>query len=178
VKLKVHNGVAQATLSLRLANATHLITARYTGSSTAAASVSAPVFLVVYPAPGDGPTVVHLARLGFHAAPTTLLLTFDKALDPTTAEDLSNYKISQSGGRRIRVRSVVYDPATLTVTISPAQRLKLQRSYRLTVIGTAPTGVTDTNGVLLDGALTGQPGSNYVATVTGLDLHVPAKKEK
>jgi virginiamycin B lyase len=175
VKLKAHNGVASAVLTLKLADATHIITARYKGNSQFAASVSSAVSLVVFPAPGDGPTVVHLVRLGFHAAPTTLVLTFDKALDPATAQNPHNYKLTALDGRTIRIGSIVYDPARFTVTLAPARRLNLHQSYRLTVIGTPPTGVTDTSGNLLDGALTGMPGTNYVAIVTALDLHIPPK---
>ena len=176
VQLAEQNGVAQATLSTKLADATHIITATYKGNSTFAASVSNAVSLVVAPAPGDGPTVVHLARFGFHSLPTTLVLTFDKALDPASAQDPLNYTITNSQGHAIRIASIVYDPSALTVTLSPATRLNVHRSYHLTVIGTAPTGVTDTSGNLLDGALTGHPGSNYTATVTALDLVIPGKE--
>jgi hypothetical protein len=120
VKLVERNGVAQATLSTKLPPTTHLVTAMYKGNATVAASVSNAVALVVYPAPGDGPTVDNFVRLGFHAEPTTLVLSFDKPLDPVRAEDLGNYRIAQSHGRAVRVASVAYDPTTLTVTISPA----------------------------------------------------------
>jgi streptogramin lyase len=164
-KLIAHNGVAQATLTTKLPAATHVITAVYRSHGNFAGSVSNAVSLVVFPAPGDGPTVVSLVRLGFHAEPTTLVLTFDKPLDPARAEDRGNYQIVQSHGGRVRVASVRYNPTALTVTISPAQRLDLHRSYRLTVVGRPPSGLTDTSGNLLDGALTGHPGSNYVATI-------------
>jgi len=176
VQLAEQNGVAQATLSTKLVDGTHTITAIYKGNSSFAASVSNAVSLVVAPAPGDGPTVVHLARFGFHSLPTTLVLTFDKALDPASAQVPLNYTITNSQGHAIRIASIVYDPSALTVTLSPATRLNVHRSYHLTVIGTAPTGVTDTSGNLLDGALTGHPGSNYTATVTALDLVIPGKE--
>ncbi len=170
VKLKVHDGVARATLSTKLADATHLITARYNGNSKMATGVSNTVSLVVFPAPGDGPTVVQLERFGFHDFPTTLVLTFDRALAPDTAQDPRNYKITDADGHVIPIRSIVYDPSTLTVAIYPARSLDLHRTYRLTVIGKAPTGLTDTAGILLDGALTGHPGSNFVAKVNASDL--------
>jgi streptogramin lyase len=176
VRLVDQNGVAEATLSTKLGAATHTVTATYNGNSVFAPSTSNAVSLVVAPAPGDGPTVVHLARLGVHSQPTTLVLTFDNALDPATAQDPLNYTITNSQGHSIRIASVVYDPSTFTVTISPAARLNIHRSYHLTVIGTAPTGLTDTSGNLLDGALTGEPGSNYVATVAASDLVIPEKK--
>ena len=124
-------------------------------------------------APGDGPTVLGLKRFGFHSQPTTLQLTFDKPLDPTTAQDVGNYRITGPSGSRVRIASVSYDPIALTVTISPRGRLDLHHTYRLTVVGTPPTGVTDTAGNLLDGALTGHPGSNFVTTLTARNL-VPA----
>jgi streptogramin lyase len=177
VPLAGQNGVAQATLSTKLADATHIITATYKGNSTFAASMSNAVSLVVAPALGDGPTVVRLARSGFHSLPTTLVLTFDKALDMATAQDPLNYTITNSQGHSIRIASVVYNASALSVTITPGARLNLHRPYLLTVIGAAPTGVTDTSGNLLDGALTGEPGSNYMATVTALDLVIPANKK-
>ncbi len=100
-------------------------------------------------------------------------MTFDKLLAPATAQNLLNYKITDSQGHSIRIASVGYDPSALTVTISPSQRLDIHRSYHLTVIGKAATGLTDTSGNLLDGALTGHPGSNYKAKLTALDLVIP-----
>ncbi len=173
VKLVERHGVAQATVSTKLPDTTYLITAVYKAHATFAGSVSNAASLVVAPAPGDGPTVLNLVRLGYHAERTTLILTFDKPLDPASAEDLANYKIAQIHGRSVRIASVVYDPTALTVTISPRQRLNVHLSYRLTVVGTPPTGVSDTSGLLLDGALTGHPGSNYVATVTFRNLRIP-----
>ncbi len=176
VELGEQNGVAQATLATKLGAATHIVTATYNGNPAFAPSASNAVSLVVAPAPGDGPTIVHLARLGFHSRPTTLVLTFDKALDPGSAQEPLNYTITNSQGHSVPVASVVYDPSTFTATIAPAGRLKIHRSYQLTVNGTAATGVTDTSGNLLDGALTGEPGSNYVATVTATDLVIPRRE--
>jgi streptogramin lyase len=172
VQLADQNGVAQAMLSTKLSAATHIITAIYKGNSLFGASASNAVSVVVAPAPGDGPTVVGLSRIGFHSQPTTLVLTFDKALDPASASDPLNYTIANSHGHSVRIASIVYNPSTLTVTIAPAARLNLHRPYQLTVFGAGPSGLRDTSGNLLDGALTGQPGSNYFAnvTITNLDL--------
>jgi virginiamycin B lyase len=170
VPLPELNGASQATLSTKLADGTHVITAIYNGKPNLAASASNAVSVVVAPAPGDGPTVVHLARVGYHSRPTTLVLTFDKALNAASAQNLSNYRITNSQGRSIQIASVAYNPSNLTVTISPAARLNIHRPFELTVIGTGTAGVTDTSGSLLDGALTGEPGSNYVATVKAANL--------
>jgi hypothetical protein len=40
----------------------------------------------------------------------------------------------------------------------------------LTVNGTAPSGLTNTDGLLLDGAYTGQPGSNFVTAINSGSL--------
>jgi uncharacterized repeat protein (TIGR01451 family) len=114
---------------------------------------------------GDGPTVQSLRRFGVHLQPTVVVLTFSEPLDPGRAQAVSNYRIVGPGGRRIRVSSAVYDAAMHAVIIRPAQRLNVHYSYRLTVVGTGPTGLTDTSGRLLDGTRTGSPGSNYRATV-------------
>jgi hypothetical protein len=155
---------------MKLPDGDHLIQAVYRAGPSQPASVSNVVSLVIAPAPGDGPTIFSLDRFGFHSQPTTLVLTFDKALNPASAQNPSNYRIVDSRGHRIRIASVVYDPSSFTVTISPVNRLNLHRSYRLMVTGTAPTGVTDTDGRLLDGALNGFPGSDYQATLTARNL--------
>ena len=72
-----------------------------------------------------GPEVTEVQRFGYHMMPTTLVLTFDQALDPATAEDAHNYRIIGPHGRTIRVKSAVYDPTTLTVTLHPSRRINI-----------------------------------------------------
>jgi len=126
----------------------------------------------VAPVVVDGPTVTSVQRFGFHALPTTLVLTFDAQLDPARAQDPANYEIVALGGSRhtIRIKTAVYDSATRTVTLSPVHRLNLHHRFRLTVVGTGPGGVTDSSGNLLDGLKNGDPGHNFVTIVTGKDL--------
>ncbi len=113
-------------------------------------------------------------RFGFHMQPTTLVLTFSSALDPTSAQNVNNYQILTSSGTAIPISSAVYDPTTLTVTLSPSQLLSLQTFYQLTVIGTPPTGLTSATGVPIDGADNGTSGTNYVMTFSGEILAGPA----
>ena len=120
------------------------------------------------------PTVVSLARFGFHMQPTSLVLTFSTALAPTPAEDVNNYQIVTTGGLVIPVSAAVYDPATLTVTLFPAQRLNLHVFYQLTVNGTTPSGLTGATGVPLDGLGNGTPSTNYVRMFSGGILAGPA----
>jgi IPT/TIG domain len=113
------------------------------------------------------PTVVSLVRFGFHMQQTSLVLEFSTALAATPAENVNNYQILTMDGQVIPVNSAVYDPATLTVTLVPTQRLSLDIFYQLTVNGTAPNGLTGATGVLLDGAGNGAPGSNFVRMFSG-----------
>ena len=121
------------------------------------------------------PTVVRLQRIGVHTQPTRFILTFNEAMDRTTAENLANYSLvlvrSSSNRDHHRVVSVPlalahYDPVSQSVTLLPSRLLPLRRTYVLTVVGTPPNGLTSTAGLLLDGAGTGQQGSNYIARIT------------
>ncbi len=171
VPLKVASGRDQATLSIAsLGEGRHTISAAYTGdSSFATSAVATPlvqtVKAVTNPAV-DGPTVVDVKRFGIHMQPTELVLSFNNGLDPTSAQNLSNYKIVGPAGHAVRIGSAVFDDATNTVTLHPTRRINLHHTYRLTVIGAGPHGVTNTEGVPLDGASTGKPGSNYAGTLT------------
>ncbi len=116
-----------------------------------------------------GPQVVKVQRYGYHAMPTTLVLTFDQALDPATAEDVHNYRIVGLHGHRIKILRAVYDATLQTVTLHPAQRLSIHHHYRVTVIGTGLQGVSNTSGQQLDSVAGGRPGDDHL-TLTGRDL--------
>src|SRR5262249_50292782 len=86
-------------------------------------------------------------------------------LDPLTARNTHNYQIKGPAGRLIRVRSVAYDPSTWTVIVHPAELLNIHRTYHFMVRGDRSGGVVRTDGRLLDGAGSGQPGSNFQARI-------------
>ncbi len=120
-----------------------------------------------------------LVRYGIHDQPTRLLLTFNLPLDVARAKSLVNYRLAlttahqQTGitsKRTISIRSVQYDAASQTVSVQPRLPLPLKWTYQLTVIGTPPGGLTTAVGDYLAGAGTGQPGTNYVATITRKSL--------
>ena len=133
------------------------ITAVYSGDPGHARNVSNPVTQVVTPAPTVTPTVaspppavVSLQRFGFHMQPTSLVLTFSTALDPASATDVSNYRITTLGGHgrggslvghTTAIKKAIYDPSTFSVTLVPVGRLDIHNRYRLTVNGTSRTGV-------------------------------------
>jgi Bacterial Ig-like domain (group 3) len=168
------DGKDQATLTMPAAAAgSYTITASYSGDSSFSASSSSTTEVVAPPvilATVDGPTVVSLLRYGYHMRPTTVVLTFDQALDELTAEDDANYRIIGPAGRVIGIKSAVYDPATLSVTLRPEQRMNIHHTYELVVDGTAPHGVTNTFGQLLDGTDSGHPDSDYRAPLSWRNL--------
>ncbi len=121
----------------------------------------------------DGPVVVSVKRYGYHARPTRLVLTFNQPLTPARAQDRKNYRIVDLHGRVFPVRSVAYDASNWTVTLHPFSRLDLHQRYKLTILGTGSRGLTGDSGQPLDGARTGQPGSNYQTLVRPKQLVWP-----
>jgi hypothetical protein len=55
----------------------------------------------------------------------------------------------------------------------PAERLDIHKTYKLTVVGTPPNGLTSSTGVFLDGANNGKSGSNYQVLITRFTLAGP-----
>ncbi len=171
VPLQLQTGSDQATLSIAsLAEGRHTISATYTGdASFAASTVASPqvemVNAVASPAV-DGPQVESVKRYGIHMQPTVLVVSFNEALDPASAVNLRNYRITGPAGRSVRIRSAVFDAATNTVTLRPADRINLHHTYHLTLVGVGPDGIRNTQGELLDGADTGSADGNYTGTLT------------
>ena len=124
----------------------------------------------------DGPQVTSVQRYGYHAQPTYLVINFNSPLYPTAAQNVSNYQIVGPGNHRIKVRTAIYNPATHVVTLMPAQRLILRQTYTLKINGMAPSGLTNPEGLLLDGAGNGQPGTDYITSLTESDLAGPASQ--
>jgi len=163
------NGKMQATFTTSsMTPGTCTIVAAYSGDLHFAPSQSSAQSQEVNA--GDGPTIVSMLRFGYHMMPTTLVLTFDEALAAVTAEDTQDYRIIGPAGRVIGIKSAVYDPENLTVTLHPQQRINLHYNYELVVDGIAPDGLTNTQGQLLDGADNGKPGSDYRAPLTWRNL--------
>jgi hypothetical protein len=174
------SAAGQATFTASsLALGSDSITAVYAAAGSFLASSSAPLTHVVTAASTpppvtssapDGPKVTLVQRYGYHMMPTSIVLTFDQALDDVLAEDADDYSIIGPAGQSIAIRSAVYNPETLTVTLRPSQRISVHKTYELTVDGTAPHGLTNRFGQLLDGKNTGRPDSDYRTTLTWREL--------
>ena len=145
VPLQLVSGRDQATLSIAsLGAGRHTISAAYSGdSSLAASAVAMPlvetVAVVTHPGVVDGPTIELVQRFGIHMQPTVLVLSFNEALDLTSAVNPDNYRITDPTGRSVGIRSAVFNAETNTVTLRPVDRINLHHTYHLTVIGTGPT---------------------------------------
>jgi DNA-binding beta-propeller fold protein YncE len=132
-----------------------------------------------------GLSVTNLQRYGYHDQPTEFVLTFNEALNPTSAQDVNNYQIvpmvNGQPGSPIALSSAVYDSTNDTVTLMPVNLVYLYGQYQLTVTGTSPSGVSSSTGQFLSGAGPGQPGTNYVQSfgesiLAGPNLDPPMSK--
>ena len=112
--------------------------------------------------------VTELQRFGYHMQPTEFVLTFDSTLNPTSAQDVNNYRIvpltGSHAGAPIAIAKAVYDATDDTVTLTTVDRVYLYGTYQITVNGTPPSGLTNTSGQFLQGQGSGHPGTNYVQT--------------
>lgn len=126
---------------------------------------------VVWPA--IPPTVTGLHRLGVHARPTQILVAFSEPMEPIRAGDPTRYRLLAPGpdrrfgtgdDRAIPMASAMLDEGGTVVSLMPSRRLPLHRTYQLTVLGTPPEGLTSASGAFLDGAGTGQPGTDFTTT--------------
>jgi hypothetical protein len=133
-------------------------------------------FTTTLPVTDTGPRVLAVQRFGVHEQPTFLVLIFSEPLDPTSAQNLANYRLVVHGGRHpIRIGSATLSPDGLTVILRPVHLLALRDKYDLTVVGAPPGGITDTHGVFLDGSGLGQPGTNFTTTITRQNLVEPLR---
>ena len=106
------------------------------------ATKSVPPDPVVTPGPAPATDTTHLIgvrRYGFHAMPTTAVLSFDKALEPPRPPAREFQVAGQKGGR-ISIRSAVYDPTAHTVTLHFSKRLSIHHPYKLIISGTGWRG--------------------------------------
>jgi hypothetical protein len=90
---------------------------------------------------------------------TSIILSFSKALVPSSATLRANYTLRTPGpdnlfdtpdDQAVPIKSIAYDPTLHTVTITPQTTLKLAHFYRLAVDGPGAPGVMDPSGNVLD----------------------------
>jgi len=96
---------------------------------------------------------------------TGLLLAFNQEMDPTRAERLTNYAVEAAPriGGRARMTRAVYNNADRSVRLFLNRSVPITSRIRLLVNGRPPRGLTNTDGLPLDGDANGGPGENFVA---------------
>ena len=174
----ISGGIGATLATSALGVGSHQVSAAYSGDANFASSVSNTVVEVVSAATapaGSGPMLMKVQRFGFHMMPTRLVLTFDRSLDATSAQNLSNYRITTMNGGRIKLKSAVYDDQTHTVMLRPVNRMNLHRKYSISIVGSQPTGVEDLAGHMLDGTRSGTSGTDYHGVIIDKDLVIRSK---
>ena len=91
---------------------------------------------------------------------------------------MKDYHLLGPLGQNVVITKAVYNATNDTVTLHLKRRINFHRDSKLTVNGTSPTGLTDVQGLLLDGKANDQPGSNYNATITKYNLVWPNAKSR
>ena len=148
----------------------HRIVAVYNGNAAFNASSAIQALDVV-----AAPTVTSVRRLGVHAQPTSLVLTFSQPMDPASVQNPANYTLHAPSGQPIFIASAVYDPAANTVTLRPRLPLNVHRSYQLTVNGAFRFGLRNTAGIFLGGQGANMAGTSFVTTINAGTLFTPAR---
>jgi hypothetical protein len=173
--VNAENGVAtfsgltinQLGANYRLIAYTDPLTATYTIPVTVdvAPTIIAPVTVDV------APTIIAekilYAGKGRHKHVVGFELDFSKSLNPTQAQNVANYAVTQTvkihgkpGGKPVALASAVYNDATHAATLTISGKAPFVTGGQIVVNGTAPLGITDTLGDLLDGNGKGVPGVN------------------
>jgi hypothetical protein len=109
---------------------------------TTAAQASVTVTYTYQPVCPPPPVVTKVIHTGIHHQQTHVIITFDSALNPETADNVNNYMIRSHnnrnsytgpGSKMIPVTSAVYNPATNTVTLTTGVHLNVHHKFQLTV---------------------------------------------
>ena len=117
-----------------------------------------------------GPVVTSALFVGDHNAITAIVIGFDRAMEPTAAQDLKNYHLwgTRNGGRvdELRFAGANYNATDHTVTLTRSDLFSLRFFRRMrVVVSAAKSGdVVDDTGNLLDGDRDGTAGGDFRGT--------------
>ncbi len=142
------------------------------------------------PAPATPVTVVSVQDVQNKKHQVTeIVVDFSGPVNAAEADSLATYRLVTANGKGsftaknspvLKLRSAVFNPANDTVTLSPKKAFALTKPVELTINGTAPSGLQDSSGQLIDGDDNGTAGSNAVALIrrTGVTLNPVAPVAK
>ncbi len=112
------------------------------------------------------PEVSSLTWTGTSRSITSLAVGFSQPLDPKYAMLQGDYQLVAPGLGNIVIPLTPqsYNSSSFSVTLVPSIALPSGQYYYIQIVGTGPNAIRDIAGNLLDGAGSGQPGSNYEAS--------------
>ena len=113
---------------------------------------------------------------------TEIVVDFSGPVNAAQADNVATYRLATANGKGsftaknspvMKLRSAVFNPANDTVTLTPKKAFALTKPVQLTINGTAPSGLQDSSGRLIDGDDNGTAGGNAVAVIrrTGVTLN-------
>src|SRR5262249_44596768 len=113
---------------------------------------------------------------------TEIVVGFSGPLNPAQADSVASFRLTGANGKGLftaknspvmKLRSAAFNPANDTVTLVPKRAFAVAKPLQLTINGTAPSGLQDSSGRLIDGANTGMAGGNSVVVIrrTGATLN-------
>src|SRR5271157_4529637 len=91
------------------------------------------------------PTVIKVQRFGVHHQPTQIVVTFNGPLNPTQAENISNFQLFALGrnrqfSRRVGILSGVYNSTTNSVTLTTVHPINVHHLFEIKVTNPSPGG--------------------------------------
>jgi hypothetical protein len=100
--------------------------------------------------------------------PGSILITFNKHLvSASVSQNTILVLLTQPNLPSKPVQgTVTYDDGTLSATFTPAQPFTIPGTYQITVVGSGPSFITDSDNLALDGNADGTPGGNFLSQFT------------
>jgi hypothetical protein len=135
--------------------------------------------------PQPGPTVISVAALKGRRGITEVVITFNQALDPGSAQNAANYQVSFPGrmarilrghraaarpGRTVGIATAAYNAAQHQVVLTLRTRLRPRTAFELQIKGSSG-GVANPQGTALNSPNTLKPGQDYLATLDLVARH-------
>ena len=103
---------------------------------------------------------------------TQVIVSLSGGVNPDQANQLAIFRLATAGKRGsfdaknaqiLKLRSIRYDAATATITLTLLRSFRLAKTVQFRINGSAPAGLIDASGRLIDGDHDGRPGGNAIA---------------
>ena len=112
---------------------------------------------------------------------TQVIVKLSGGVNPFQAQQLATFRLATAGKRGsfdaknaqiLKLRSARYDAGTATLTLTLLKTFRLAKTVQFRINGSAPGGLVDASGRLIDGDHNGTPGGNAIALLrkTGVTI--------